>query len=70
MRQLLIKVKPNAPKTKIISQSSNNLVIAVAAPAENNQANIELIKFLSKKFGADVRIVRGLKGKKKVIVID
>jgi len=69
MRQLLIKVKPNAPKTKIISENGNELVVAVHTPPENNKANIELIKFLSKKFGAEVRIVRGLKGKNKVVAI-
>ncbi|HIH13926.1 MAG TPA: DUF167 domain-containing protein [Nanoarchaeota archaeon] len=35
----------------------------------NNRANIELIKFLSKKFVAEVRIVRGLKSKNKIIKI-
>lgn len=67
MMTLNIKVKPNAPETKIISQAGDDLVIAVAAPAEDNKANVELIKFLTKKFGADVRIVRGLKSKNKIV---
>lgn len=62
-----VKVKPNSPETKIISQTENEIVLAIAAPAENNKANIELIKFLSKYFGADVKIVRGLKSKNKIV---
>ncbi len=69
MKLLNVKVKPNARETKVISQSSNELVIAVHAPPEDNKANIELIKFLSRKFGAEVRIVRGLKGRNKVVEI-
>jgi uncharacterized protein len=67
MKLLNIKVKPNAPETKIISENSNELVIAVHAPAKDNLANIELIKFLKKYFEADVRVVRGLKSKNKVV---
>ena len=87
MKVFNVRVKPNAPETKIIqaeqssavprgtkgsvlvSENGAELVVAVRAPAEDNKANIELIKFLSKKFGADVRIVRGLKSKNKVVVI-
>ncbi|MBI4095293.1 MAG: YggU family protein [DPANN group archaeon] len=69
MKQMLVKVKPNSPETKIVSENGAELVIAVHAPAENNKANIELIKFLSKKFGADVRIVRGLRGRNKIVEV-
>ena len=69
MKVLNIKVKPNAPETKIISQVGDDLVIAVAAPAEDNKANVELVKFLRRKFGADVRIVRGAASKRKIISI-
>jgi len=62
-------VKPNSPKTKIISETESEIRIDIAAPAENNKANIELIKFLSKKFGKNVRIIRGLASKRKIIEI-
>lgn len=64
---LSVKVRPNAHKTEILSQSENELVVAVAAPPENNKANIELIKFLSKHFRAEIKILRGLKSKTKLI---
>jgi uncharacterized protein (TIGR00251 family) len=70
MRVIKVKVKPNAPKTKVISQNENELILAVAAPPENNKANIELIKFLSRHFKSKVKIIRGLTSKTKLIKIN
>jgi len=70
MKIINIVVKPDAPKTKIISETESEIKLAVAAPAENNKANIELTKFLSKKFGKNVRIVRGLTSKRKIICFE
>ena len=67
MKTFIVKVKPNAPKTKIISKDGDNLIIEIAAPAEQNKANIELIKFLSKHFNGDVKILRGQTSKTKLI---
>ena len=64
-KRFKVIVKPNAKKTEILSEENNTLKIAVAAPPEKNKANIELIKFLSKKFGP-VKIVSGLSSKTKV----
>ncbi|MBI2041300.1 MAG: DUF167 domain-containing protein [DPANN group archaeon] len=41
----------------------------VHAPPEDNKANIELIKFLRRHFGADVSMMRGLTSRKKVVRI-
>jgi uncharacterized protein (TIGR00251 family) len=67
MRTLIVKVKPNSPETKILSQSDSEIILAVAAPAEQNKANIELIKFLSKHLNGDIKILRGLTSKTKLI---
>ncbi len=64
-----VTAKPNSPKTRITFESESEIRIDIAAPAENNRANIELIKFLSKKFGKNVRIMRGLASKKKLVEI-
>ena len=40
MKTLNVKVKPNSRETKIISQSGDELAIAVAAPAENNKNSL------------------------------
>ena len=41
--------------------------VTIKEKAENNKANIELIKFLSKLLGRRIKIVRGLKSKGKII---
>ena len=68
-RILNITVKPNSPKTKILEEAGNNLKIAVAAPASDNKANQELIKFLKKKFKKNIKIIRGLTSKKKLVIM-
>ena len=56
---LLVKVKPNSKKTKIISKSESEMTIALAAPATDGKANLELIRFFKKMFKKDVKILRG-----------
>lgn len=70
MGVLKVTVKPNSPETKIISENGAELVVAVHAPAEKNKANVELIKFLKKHFGRDVKIIRGATSKRKVICVN
>ena len=62
---LEIKVKTNKKKTEVVSY--NPFILDVKEKAENNKANLEVIKFLSKYFGKRVRIVKGFKSKIKVI---
>jgi len=64
---LKIKVKTRQKETKIISQSEDEIVLAVKSPPEKNKANLEIIKFLSKHFKIKVRIIKGLKSKNKLI---
>jgi len=61
-----VKVKTNCGKNKIILKNDKYFVELNAKP-KNNEANIELIKFLSKEFKKRLRIVRGLKSKIKLI---
>ena len=70
MKRLEVHVKPSAPKTKLLEQSEGFLKVAVKARAEGGQANLELIKFLKKKFGCDVKIVSGKTSRRKVVVLD
>jgi uncharacterized protein (TIGR00251 family) len=69
MARLQVRVKPSARETKIISQDGSSLVIAVAAPPEDNKANIELIKFLSRKLKKQVRIVSGFGNRSKMLEV-
>ena len=56
---LLVKVKPNARETRIISKSESEMTIALAAPATDGKANLELIRFFKKMFKKDIKILRG-----------
>jgi len=41
--------------------------VGVKSSPENNKANIEILKLISKKFGKNARIISGRKSKKKLI---
>ena len=62
-----ILVKTNQRKTEIVEEKDGFLLIAVHAKPKNNEVNRELIRFFSKLAGKPVKILLGLRGKKKVI---
>ncbi len=67
-----ILVKPNSKKTEILGWDEERKAfrVAVAAPAEDNKANIAVIKFFSKLTGKRVRILTGLKSKEKILLVE
>lgn len=73
MKHFRIKVYPNKNKTKIIKKDGRediDLHIELKAKADDNKANIELIKFLSKQYNKEkdeIKILSGLKNKIKEI---
>ncbi|MBL7056617.1 DUF167 domain-containing protein [Candidatus Woesearchaeota archaeon] len=50
-------------------EEKNTYKINIKEKAEDNKANKELIKFLSKKLKKSVKIVSGLKSRNKIIQI-
>ena len=66
--RLRILVK-HAKKNEIVGwdEARKALRVAIAAPPEDNKANIAIIKFFSKLAGQRIRIVSGLKSKEKVL---
>jgi len=68
-KHLKIIVKPNASVTKItaVDEARNALRVDVAAPADKNKANKEVIKFFSKLLKKKVSIAHGLKSKEKIL---
>ena len=64
---LIVKVKPNASATKVVSYSP--LKIAVKAVPENGKANVELIRFLTKELKKSVRLVKGATSRTKVFKV-
>lgn len=66
-----IIVKPSSRENKVngFDNKRNAFIVCVKAKPENNKANIEIIKFLSKYLKKKVRISSGLKSKGKIIEI-
>ena len=64
-----VVVKPNSRKNEIIgyNKEKDAYIINIKEKAENNKANIEPIKFLSKTLGRKIRIKSGFKSKIKII---
>ncbi len=63
---LEVRVKTNCNKNKIILKEGKYFLELNAKP-KNNEANIELVKFISKEFKVRVRIIRGLRSRIKLI---
>lgn len=60
---LSLRVRPNAPRTKVKDVMDDGSVkIDLAAPAEEGKANKELVRFLAEEFGVHVSQVELLSG--------
>lgn len=68
---LKILAKPNSPKTEIVGwdESRSALRVNVHAKPEDNEANIEIVKFFSKLLKKKVTIKSGLRSKEKILSI-
>lgn len=64
-------IKPNSSTNEVIGfdKEKNAYIIKIRAKPENNKANVELVKFLSKVLGKKVKIKSGLRSREKVISI-
>ncbi len=65
-----IKVKPKSGKSEVIKKTEEDYEVKLKSRAENNKANIELIKLLKKYFKTEVRIKSGLKSRNKIIEVN
>ena len=62
-----IKVVPNAKKFQVVSKNGK-ILVKVKSRAENNLANLELLKGLGKLLDSRVFILKGTKSREKEIV--
>lgn len=71
MSRLKVIVKTNARKTEILGfdETRQALKVAVSAPPRDNEANIELLKFLKKNLKREVKLISGFKNKEKILEI-
>lgn len=62
-------VKPKSRENKIegFDQERNAYRISIKAMPENNKANVEVIKLLSKLLKKKVKIISGLKSREKTV---
>ena len=66
MKTLKVKVKPGSGKQEIIKKDDYYLV-CLKSKAEDNKANIELLKLMKKKFKKDFEIIKGAKSREKIL---
>jgi uncharacterized protein YggU (UPF0235/DUF167 family) len=75
MKTIKVKVYPNKKETKVIQRKGRadiDLHIHLAAKAENNKANVELLYFLSQKFKVSanqIKIIKGSRSRIKEIAV-
>lgn len=62
--ELIVRVRPHAPKTQITGVlADGSLKVDLAAPAEDNRANVALVRTLAEAFAVDSSCVKVLSGK-------
>jgi len=66
---ILVKVYPHSGKEEIVRISDKEYKVYLKKPAEDNKANIELLKILKKHFLKDIKIIKGLKSRNKIIEV-
>ena len=65
--RISVKVRPKSKETKITGKDGDVLLIDIAAPADKNKANIELLKFLKRHFKKTAMLVSGATSRAKVV---
>jgi len=64
-----IKVKPGSREQKIEKTSDSEYEINLKERAEDNKANIELLKLLKRYFNKEARIIEGKTSRNKIVEI-
>ena len=68
--KIKVRVNPNSSDEKIKKKTEREYEVYLKKPPKNNEANLELIKILKRYFKKQVRIIRGLKSKEKIVEIN
>lgn len=66
---LRVKVLPSSRNTEFREVKEDVVIIAVKSPPEDNEANLEVLKFLKKELGLTFMIKSGKTGKNKLLKI-
>lgn len=70
MKIIRVKVKPNCSKTEIVKKENGLYRLNVKGKAEKGDANQEVIKFFSRYFKKNVKIIKGLRSREKLLKIE
>ena len=68
-----LHVQPGAARSEFVGKHGERLKVRIAAPAVDDKANAALVEFLAAHYGVprrSVRIVSGLKSRRRKVVID
>lgn len=65
---MIVKVKVKLNSNKFHVEEGNPWIVSLTEPAENNRANLELIKEMSRMYGS-CKILRGKTSRNKTIEI-
>lgn len=65
---LKFRAVPHSSRQELIEENGQ-LRLYLHSPPENDRANLELIKFFKKEYGARVEIVSGMRGREKIVRI-
>jgi len=64
-----VKVYPHSGKEEIVKINEKEYKIYLKKPAEDNKANIELLKILKRHFKSEAKLIKGLTSKNKIVMI-
>jgi uncharacterized protein (TIGR00251 family) len=68
--KIYIKVKPNSSKQEIKKISEKEYLASLKNSPEENKANLELIKIMKRYLKKNVRIITGLRSRKKILEVE
>jgi uncharacterized protein len=71
--RLAVHVQPRATRSEVVGEHGGALKIRLAAPPVDNAANEALVAFVAERLGLprrQVRLVRGLTNRRKLLEID
>ncbi|MFZ9088776.1 MAG: DUF167 domain-containing protein [Planctomycetaceae bacterium] len=69
---LLVRLQPNASRSRVLGRNGDRLRVAVSAPPEKGRANTALQKLLAEMLGvcsSQIRLLRGRTSRQKDLLI-
>ena len=69
---IMVAVKPNSKRSEVCGYDERKkaYIVAIAAEAEKDKANKELLRLLKKETGKIFRIKSGIHGRNKLLAVD